>query len=81
MVVVAVLGSTHLGFKAEHLGAVFAQRAIHVRIAAHHLLHPLHKGAQHQGVIAQVGGLHKLHLGVVGRHPFGVLNNAAHQHP
>ena len=81
MVVVAVLGCAHLRFKAEHLGPVFAQRAIHVGIAAQHLLHPLHKGVEHEGVIRQIGGLHELHLGVVRRHPIGVLEDPAHQHP
>ena len=81
MVVVALLRRPHLGFKAQHLGAVFAQGAVHLRLTAHHLLHPLQEGVDHQGVVAQVGGLEELHLRVVGRHQLGVLADAAHQHP
>ena len=80
VVVVALLRGAHLGFKAEHLGAVFAERAVHLRVAAHHLPHALQKGVDHQRVIAQVAGLHKVQLGVIGRHQLGVLADAAHQH-
>ena len=48
VVVMALLGGAHLGFKAEHLGAVFAKGAVHLRLTAHHLLHPLQESADHQ---------------------------------
>ena len=47
VVMVAVLGRPNLSLKAQHLGSVFAERAIHVGVTAHHLRHPLHKGVQH----------------------------------
>ena len=81
VMVVALLGCPHLRFKPQHLGAVLAQGAVHLRLTPHHLLHPLQEGVDHQGVVPQVGGLEKLHLGVVGRHQLGVLTDAAHQHP
>ena len=80
VVVVAVLGGAHLGFKAEHLGAVFAEGAVHVGVAAHHLLHALHEGVEHQWVIRQIGRLEEFQLRVIRRHPVGVLEDPAHQH-
>ena len=47
VVMVAVLRRPNLSLKAQHLGPVFAQRAVHVRVTEHHLRHPLHKGVQH----------------------------------
>jgi len=51
VVVVALLRGTHLGLKAEHLGAVLTERAVHLGLAAHDLLDPLFEGVDHQGVI------------------------------
>ena len=81
MVVVALLRRPHLCLKPQHLGAVLAEGAIHQRLAAHHLLHPFAEGGNHQRVITQIGGVHKLHLGVVSSHQGRVLANATHQHP
>ena len=47
VVMVTVLGCTHLGFKAEHLLAVFTQRAVHRRVTADHLLYPFAEGVDH----------------------------------
>ena len=77
----ALLGCAHFGFKAEHLGAVFAEGAVHLRLTAHHLLHALQEGVEHQRVIAQVARVHKLQLRVVSRHQLGVLADTTHQHP
>jgi len=51
VVVVAVLGGSDLGFEAQHLGAVLAQGAVHVRIPPQHVLHPLPEGGQHFGMV------------------------------
>ena len=80
MVVVAVLGCSHLHLKAEHLGAVLAQGTVHVRIAPQHVLHPLPEGGQHFGMVPQIGGLQNLQLGMVVCHPLAVLHDPAHQH-
>ena len=80
VVVVAVLGGSHLSLEAEHLGAVLAEGAVHGGVAPHHLLNPFHKRVEHAGVIAQIGGLEKFDLRVIGRHPIGVLQDPAHQH-
>ena len=81
VVVVALLRRSHLGLKAQHLGAVFAEGAVHLRLTTHHLHHPLAEGLDHQRVIAQIGGVDKLHLRVIGGHQSGVLANATDQHP
>ena len=47
MVVMAVLGGPNFGLKPQHLGPVFAEGAVHVGVATHHLRHPLHKGVEH----------------------------------
>ena len=80
VVMVTVLGCAHLGFKAQNLLAVFAERAIHRRITTDHLLDSFAKGVDHQRVITQVARLQHLHFGVVGCHPIAVLANATHQH-
>ena len=80
MVVVAVLGGSHLGFEPQHLGAVLAQRAVHVRIAPQHVLNPFPEGGEHLGMVPQVGGLQDLQLGMVVGHPLAVLHDPADQH-
>ena len=79
MMMVAVLGGPHLLLETEHLGPVFAERAVHVGIAAQHLRHPLLEGVQHQGVIPQVGGFQEVDVGMVRCHQLGVLADAADQ--
>mgnify|MGYP004157728671 CR=1 FL=1 len=81
MVVVALLGKPNLILKAEHLGSVLAKRAIHGRFTAQHLFNALDKGVEHQGVIAEIGGRHKVHIGMIGSHQIRVLADATHQHP
>ena len=80
VVVVAVLGRSHLGFEPQHLGAVLAKGAVHVRIAPQHVLHPIPEGSQHLGMVPQVGGLQDLQLGMVVGHPLAVLHDPADQH-
>ncbi len=79
VVMVAVLGSPHLLFEAEHLGPVFAEGAVHVGVAAQHLRHPLLERIQDQAVISQIGSLEKFHSRMVRCHQVGVLADAAHQ--
>jgi hypothetical protein len=81
MVVMAVLGPAHLLLKAQHLVAVLAKAAIHRRLTQQHLFDPLDEGLQHLGMVAQVAGLHKFHLGMVRRHQLAVLDDATDQHP
>ena len=80
MVMVAVLGSPHLLLEAQHLGAIFAERTVHVGVAAQHIGHPLPEGGQHRRMVAQVRSLEKLHLRMVRRHQAAVLHDAANQH-
>ena len=80
VVMVAVLGAAHLHFKAEHLGPVLAEGAIHGGVAPQHVLHPFPEGGQHLGMVPQVAGMEEGDLGMVGRHPLAVLHNPAHQH-
>ena len=54
VVVMAFLGTPDILFKAEHLGSVFAEGAIHRGIASQHLLHPLHKRVDHLGMVTQI---------------------------
>jgi hypothetical protein len=81
MVVVALLRGPHFCLKPQHLGAVLAEGAIHQRLATHHLLHPLPEGGDHKRVITEIGGIHEVHLGMVGCHQGRVLADATHQHP
>ena len=80
MVVMAPLRRPHLGLETQHLGPVLAQGAVHLRLAAHHLLNPLSKRADHQRVIPQIGRIHELHLRVIRCHKGRVLADAADQH-
>ncbi len=47
VVMVAVLGGTHLLLEAEHMGPVLAQRTVHVCVATKHISHPLPEGGQY----------------------------------
>jgi len=80
MMMMAVLRGSHLLLETEHLGPVFAERAVHVGIAAQHLRHSLFEGVQHQGVIPQIGGFQKFHGRMIRRHQLGVLADTADQH-
>ena len=71
----------HFLLKPQHLSSVLAKGAVHRRFPTQHLLHPLHKGVEDVLVIPQVGGMEKFQLGMILSDPFGVLTNAAHQHP
>ena len=81
VVVVALLNSADVLLKAQHLGPVLAQGAVHGGIASENLLHPLFERVHHQWVLPEIAGGEKVHLGVVRCHPLGVLADAAHQNP
>ena len=80
MVMVAFLGTAHVLFEPEHLRPVLAQRAIHRRVAAQHLLHPFTEGVDNHRVIAQIARRQEFNVRMVGRHDVGVLPYPAHQH-
>ncbi|EAU73994.1 hypothetical protein RS9916_30842 [Synechococcus sp. RS9916] len=80
MVMVAFLRKPNLILKAEHLGSVLTEGAIHGRFTAQHLFNALDKGVEYQGVIAEIGGRHEIHIGMIGSHQIRVLADATHQH-
>ena len=81
VMVMAVLGGSHLRLKAEHLGAVLAERTVHVRVPAQHVEHALPEGVDHQGVITQVGGGQKLDRRVIDGDSLGVGKDPTDQDP
>ena len=52
VVVVTLLGPSHILFKAQHLGSVLAEGAIHGGVSSQHLLHPLSECVHHHRVLA-----------------------------
>ena len=52
VMVVTLLGPTHILFKAQHLGSVLAEGAIHCGISTEHLVHPLSERVHHHRVLA-----------------------------
>ena len=52
VVVVTLLGPSHILFKAQHLGSVLAEGAIHCGISTEHLVHPLSERVHHHRVLA-----------------------------
>ena len=76
---VAFLSSANVLLEAQHLGPVFAEGAIHGGVAAQHLLHPFLEGVHHQRVLPEIAGGEEVNLGMIRRHPLGVLTDAAHQ--
>ena len=52
VMVVALLGSSHILFKAQNLGSVLAERAIHCRVSSEHFVHPLSECGHHHRVLA-----------------------------
>ena len=79
VVVMALLGLTHVLLKPQHLGSVFTKRAVHRGVTADHVLNPFTERLHHLGVIAEVAGRDKLDRRVILSNPFGVLTNPAHQ--
>ena len=51
VMVVTLLGPSHILFKAQHLGSVLAEGAIHCGISTEHLVHPLSEGVHHHWVL------------------------------
>jgi hypothetical protein len=51
VMVVALLGSSNILFKAQNLGSVLAERAIHCRVSSEHFVHPLSKCVHHHRVL------------------------------
>ena len=79
VVMVAFLSSANVLLEAQHLGPVFAEGAIHGGVAPEHLLHSLLEGVHHQRVLPEIAGGEEVNLGMICRHPLGVLTDAAHQ--
>ena len=79
VVVMALLGLTHVLLKPQHLGSVFAERAVHRGVAADHVLDPFAECLHHLGVIAEIAGGDKLDRRVILSNPFGVLTDPTHQ--
>ena len=79
VVMVAFLSSANVLLEAQHLGPVFAEGAIHGGVAPEHLLHPLLECVHHQRVLPEIAGGEEVNLGMIRRHPLGVLTDAAHQ--
>jgi hypothetical protein len=52
VMVVALLGPSHILFKAQNLGSVLAERAIHCRVSSEHFVHPLSECVHHHRVLA-----------------------------
>ena len=52
VMVVTLLGPSHILFKAQHLGSVLAEGAIHCGISTEHLIHPLSERVHHHRVLA-----------------------------
>ena len=62
MVVVALLRQAHLGFEAQHLLAVLAQRAVHQVLAHQHLADAVEEGVDHQRMVIEIGRLENLDI-------------------
>ena len=56
VVVMTLLGLTHVLLKPQHLGSVFTKRAIHRGVTADHVLDPFTERLHHLGVIAEIAG-------------------------
>ena len=52
VMVVTFLGPSYILFKAQHLGSVLAEGAIHCGISTEHLVHPLSECVHHHRVLA-----------------------------
>ena len=52
VMVVALLGPSHILFKAQNLGSVLAERAIHCCVSSEHFVHPLSECVHHHRVLA-----------------------------
>jgi hypothetical protein len=52
MMVVALLGPSHILFKAQNLDSVLAKRAIHCGISSEHFVYPLSECVHHHRVLA-----------------------------
>ena len=63
MVMVARLRRAGVAFVADDLGAVFAQLAVHRRLAFADFRDPLAERVEHRGMVAQIGRLDELDLG------------------
>src|SRR5688500_14692623 len=68
MVMVAFLHGTHIGFEAQHGGAVFADLAVHGDVADEALLHALDEGVAHCGMVIEIGGLNEFDTGMAPGH-------------
>src|SRR5215467_9244241 len=62
MMMMALLGEADLRLEAEHLRAIFAERAVHLVLAPHDLLHPVGEGIEDQRMVLQILRLQELDL-------------------
>ncbi len=79
VVVVALLRQADRGLVADHARAVLAQEAVHVDVARMDPLDPLDEAVEHQRVVAEVGGLEQLDLGMARRRLVGLAVDPPHQ--
>lgn len=79
--VVTLLGASHIVFKAQHLGSVLAEGAIHGGVSSQHFVHPLPERIHHQGMLAEIAGGEELHIGMVHRHQVCVLTDSTDENP
>ena len=66
MVVMALLGQSHLFLEAKHLGAVFAHAAVHVVVAVEDLAYAVGESGYDARMVVQVGGFDELDVRVGG---------------
>ena len=79
MVMVAFLRQADFIFKAEHLRAIFAHRAVHVVTAGENFAHPISKSGDNLIMIIEVACLDELDIGVAGSDFIGKAVNAVDQ--
>src|SRR5205814_1461635 len=80
MMVMPLLRSARILLVADDLGAVFAQLAVHRRIAPGELLDPLGKSLDHLRMISEIPRFDELDLGKPRRRLVGLRVDALHQY-
>src|SRR4051794_17149684 len=81
MVVMAGLRRTELAGVTDDLRAIFAELAVHRRIAAANFLDALGEGIEHERMVAQIRRLHEIDRGKASGDCVGLLVDALHQDP
>src|SRR6185437_12581759 len=80
MVVMARLHRAAIALVAHDLRAILAELAIHRRLAIDRLMDAVDEAVEHQGMVAEIGGLQELDLAMVAGDPVDRGINALHQH-